>query len=188
MAEQVTGATWEALTRDRLFDKMDIAGEFGDPVAVDSAQPSGHFERGDTLRPSRLRNSYDPAVMIGPAGDVNMNLPDYGRFLQLHLRGLRGSESVLLSASAIQYMHESQGGMSPDSNLPGYGLGWVIHNHLGARSSSHAGSIGRFKARATIQPSQDLAVAVVTNAGGDAADAATIELRDALLKRYRPAE
>ena len=186
MAEQVAGATWEVLMRDRLFDKMDIAGEFGFPVAVDSAQPSGHFERGDTLRPSRLRNSYEPAVMIGPAGDVNMNLPDYGRFLQLHLRGLRGSEHALLSASAIQYLHESRGGMSPDSNLPGYGLGWVIHDHLGARSSSHAGSIGRFKARATIQPSRDLAVAVVANAGGKAADDATIELRDALLKRYRP--
>ena len=188
MAEQVAGATWEALMRDRLFDEMDIAGEFGYPVAVDSAQPSGHFERGDTLRPSRLRNSYEPAVMIGPAGDVNMNLPDYGRFLQLHLRGLRGTEPALLSSSTIQHMHESQGGMSLDSNLPGYGLGWVVHDYLGARSSSHAGSIGRFKARATIQPSRDLAVAVVANAGGDAADRATTELRESLLKRYGASE
>jgi hypothetical protein len=41
-----------------------------------------------------------------------------------------------------------------------------------------------FKARAAIQPSHDLAVAVVANAG-DEADAATNELRNVLLERYR---
>jgi len=36
-----------------------------------------------------------------------------------------------------------------------------------------------------VQASRDLAVAVVANAGHDAADEATIELRKALLERYR---
>ena len=75
--------------------------------------------------------------------------------------------------------------MTGDTEGPGYGLGWVVHEFLGAPSSSHAGSVGTFKARATVQASRDLAVAVVANAGHDAADEATIELRKALLEWYR---
>jgi hypothetical protein len=112
-------------------------------------------------------------------------MPDEGRFLPLHLRGLRGEATWLLSASTIRGMHASRGRMTDDMPGPGYGLGWVVHELLGARSSSHAGSIGTFKARATVQASRDLAVAVVANAGHDAADEATIELRKALLERYR---
>jgi CubicO group peptidase (beta-lactamase class C family) len=188
MAEQVGSAPWEALMRDRLFGGLDIDGEFGFPIAIDSAQPSGHLARGDTLLPSRLRESYDPAPIIGPAGDANMNLADYGRFLQLHLRGLRGSETALLPASAIQFMHESMGGMNTDSDTPGYGLGWVVGEYQGERVSGHAGSIGRFKARAILHATGDVAVAVVANAGGDAADSATQELRQALLERYSVVE
>jgi len=188
MAEQVGGAPWEALMRDRLFEGLNIAGAFGFPVAIDSAQPSGHFARGDTLLPSRLRESYDPAPIIGPAGDVNMNLADYGRFLQLHLRGLRGSETTLLPASAIQFMHESMGGITTDSDIPGYGLGWVVSEYQGDRVSGHTGSIGRFKARAILHATGNVAVAVVANAGGDAADSATRELRQALFERYSAVE
>jgi CubicO group peptidase (beta-lactamase class C family) len=184
MSEKVGDATWEALMCDRLFDALNIAGGFGFLGASDSTQPSGHLARGDTLIPSRKRASNEPAFIIGPAGDVNMSLPNYGRFLQLHLRGLRGENTALLSPSAIQNMHASRGGIQPDSEMPGYGLGWAISEYNGAQLSSHAGSIGRFKARATIHASQDLAVAVVANAGGDAADRATRELRKTLLKRY----
>jgi CubicO group peptidase (beta-lactamase class C family) len=184
MAEKVGSARWEELMRDRLFVDLDIAGGFGFPAAVDAAQPSGHFQRGDKFLPSRQRASYEPAVIIGPAGDVNMSLADYGRFLQLHLRGLRGRETAILSASAIQFMHASRGGIRPDSEMPGSGLGWIVHDYRGARMSSHAGSLGRFKARATIHASGDVAVAVVANAGGEAADKATRELRRVLLERY----
>jgi hypothetical protein len=62
-------------------------------------------------------------------------------------------------------------------------LGWVVLDHLGTRTSGHSGSLGTFKTKAVIQPSRDLAVAVAANAG-DAADAATSELRDALLERF----
>jgi CubicO group peptidase (beta-lactamase class C family) len=188
MAEQVRDVSLEQMMRQRLFEPLDIDGGFGWPVAVDSSQPWGHRTRGgDTLQVHVPKGGYSRG--LGPlwtaAGDVHMNMPDYGRFLQLHLRGLRGEATRLLSASTIRDMHASRGRMTDDAEGPGYGLGWVVHEFLGARSSSHAGSIGTFKARATVQASRDLAVAVVANAGHDAADEATIELRKALLERYR---
>jgi CubicO group peptidase (beta-lactamase class C family) len=184
MAEQIQGESFEAMMRDRLFAALNVEGGFGWPAATDIDQPWGHRSTaGDSLRPRQPRGHDTLGPLLGPAGDVAMTLPDYGRFLQLHLRGLRGKETDALPVSAIRYLHESQGPMSEEVDGPGYGLGWVVLDHLGARTSGHSGSLGTFKTRAVIQPSRDLAVAVAANAG-DEADAATSELRDALLERF----
>ncbi|PEN12213.1 hypothetical protein CRI94_14330 [Longibacter salinarum] len=185
MAEQVSGTSWEQMMRERLFKPLNISGGFGWPAAVDSTQPWGHRTRGgDSLRAHDPNGRFRLGPLWGPPGDVHMSMPDYGRFLQLHLRGLRGNKTTLFAASTVRDMHTSRGAMSDSTDIPGYGLGWVVHDYLGARSSSHAGSVGTFKARATIQASRDLAVAVVTNAGHEDADEATIELRKALLEQY----
>jgi CubicO group peptidase (beta-lactamase class C family) len=184
MAEQIQGESFEAMMRDRLFAALNVEGGFGWPAATDTDQPWGHRSTaGDSLHPRQPRGHDTLGPLLGPAGDVAMTLPDYGRFLQLHLRGLRGKETEALPVSAIRYLHESQGPMSEEVDGPGYGLGWVVLDHLGTRTSGHSGSLGTFKTKAVIQPSRDLAVAVAANAG-DAADAATGELRDALLERF----
>ena len=184
MAEQIRGESFEAMMRDRLFAALNVEGGFGWPAATDTDQPWGHRSTaGDSLHPRQPRGHDTLGPLLGPAGDVAMTLPDYGRFLQLHLRGLRGEETDALSVSAIRYLHESQGSMSEAGDGPAFGLGWVVLDHLGARTSGHSGSLGTFKTRAVIQPSRDLAVAVAANAG-DEADAATSELRDALLERF----
>ena len=187
MAEQVSGVSLEQMMRQQLFEPLDINGGFGWAAAVDSSQPWGHRARGgDTLQVHIPEDGYRRG--LGPlwtaAGDVHMNMPDYGRFLQLHLRGLQSRETGLLSASTLQALHKSRGQMADSTEAPGYGLGWVVHEFRGVPSSSHAGSVGTFKARATLQASRDLAVAVVANAGHDKADEATIELRNALLEQY----
>lgn len=185
MAEQAGGASFEEMMRERLFKPLGVDGGIGWPAAADPNQPWGHRTRGgDSLQP----HDPDTQFRLGPlwtaAGDVHMSMPDYGRFLQLHLRGLRGEEPRMLSPATIQEMHRSRGRMTDSTTAPGYGLGWVVHDYLGVPSSSHAGSVGTFKARATVQASRDLAVAVVANAGHDASDTATIELRQALLEWY----
>ena len=185
MAEQVSGVSWEEMVRHRLFEPLDIHGGLGWPATSDSTQPWGHRDRRGALQPHDPNSPYDLGPLIAPAGDVHMSMPDYGRFLQLHLRGLRGGETTLLSSSTIQYMHKSQGRITDHTELPGYGFGWVVQDIVGERSSGHAGSLGSFKARAAIQPSRDIAVAVVANAGDDEADAATIALRAALLEWYQ---
>jgi len=184
MAEQTQGESFEAMMRDRLFAALNVEGGFGWPAATDADQPWGHRSTAaDSLHPRQPRGHDTLGPLLGPAGDVAMTLPDYGRFLQLHLRGLRGEETDALPVSAIRYLHESQGPMSEEADGPAYGLGWVVLDHHGVRTSGHSGSLGTFKTRAVIQPSRDLAVAVAANAG-DEADAATSELRDALLERF----
>lgn len=187
MAEQATGIPWETLMRERLFAPLGIRGGFGWPATADSTQPWGHRYRYGRLQPDDPNSPHQLSPVVAPAGDVHMSMPDYGRFLQLHLRGLRGEPTALLTPEAIQHLHTSQGPMRAGEGAPGYGLGWAIQRVAGAPISSHTGSIGTFKARAAIQASHNLAVAVVANAGDDEADAVTDTLRGALLRQYQTA-
>ena len=111
-----------------------------------------------------------PVVAIEPAGDVSLSPLDYGRFLQLHLRGLRGRDDVL-KAATIQELHRS---VAPLNSSPGFVMGWSVMPREGVQSHEHVGSYGAYIAYATIQPSRDVAVGIFTNLGGGQ------ELKDAV--------
>jgi hypothetical protein len=100
-------------------------------------------------------------LAIEPAGDASPSMPDYGRFLQLHLRGMRGRDDVL-KATTIQDLHKRV----PNDPAPGSVMGWVVMPRDGVESHEHVGSYGAYVAYATIQPSRDIAVGVFTNIGG----------------------
>jgi CubicO group peptidase (beta-lactamase class C family) len=55
---------------------------------------------------------YTTPLAIQPAGDVSLSPRDYGRFLQLHLRGLRNHDDVL-KATTIQELHRRAAPTSP---------------------------------------------------------------------------
>jgi CubicO group peptidase (beta-lactamase class C family) len=65
-----------------------------------------------------------------------------------------------------------------------FALGWGAQSFERSRSSVHAGSAGTFTALVAVQPERDLAIAVVTNAGGQQASAATIEAARELIRAH----
>ena len=87
---------------------------------------------------------------------------DYGRFLQLHLRGLRGRDDVL-KATTIQDLHRR---VAPNNAALGSVMGWAVMPRDGVESHEHVGSYGAYVAYATIQPSRNIAVGAFTNIGG----------------------
>ena len=103
-----------------------------------------------------------------------MSIEDFALFVQLHLRGLLGFDG-LLTSETIRYLHQPVGS---------YAFGWSVYPLLGQVVSSHNGSAGTFYATMAVSHSQDLAVVIMTNAGGSsAADAARI-LLTVLLDEY----
>jgi CubicO group peptidase (beta-lactamase class C family) len=110
---------------------------------------------------------------------VELSLDDYARFLQIHLRGLQGRDTVLLKASSIKHLHAS-----PVSPPDKYGLGWGLQDFDGEPASVHTGSAGTFYAVTIIQPTRDLGVAVFANAGGERAAAAASDAVKALIRRF----
>ena len=63
-------------------------------------------------------------------------MQDYARFLQLHLRGLRGRDDIL-KATTIQALH---GRVAPDNPALGSAMGWAVMPRDGVESHEHVGS------------------------------------------------
>jgi CubicO group peptidase (beta-lactamase class C family) len=103
-----------------------------------------------------------------------MSLSDYGRFLQLNLNALRGTETKFLSVATARRLHASP--MQDE-----YALGWGTFQIDGVRSSTHAGSGGRFYALVALQPGRDVGVAVVANSAGERTRDASDAVLNALL-------
>ena len=103
-----------------------------------------------------------------------MSLYGYGRFLQLHMTGLRGVDS-LLRASTVRHLH---------TPIDGFGLGWGIGPVSGIMSSGHVGGAGSFLAVVSIWPSKDIAVAVAANLDSDRALRACNSALSATYKLY----
>jgi hypothetical protein len=115
---------------------------------------------------------YTTPLAIEPTGDASLSPQDYWRFLQLHLRGLRGRDNVL-KATTIQDLHRTAAPISPSL---GFAMGWSVMPRDGIQSHEHVGSYGAYVAYATIQTSRDLAVGAFTNLGGGQ------DLRDAVAR------
>jgi CubicO group peptidase (beta-lactamase class C family) len=174
MAEQVTGMDWKELMRSRLFAGLEMDADFGLP-APSSSQPSGHYETKQGVQVQSLDDATPP--FIQPAGDVQLSILNYAKFLQFHLRGLAGVDGVL-KARTVSFMHVPSGKAA---------LGWGIRDFDGAKASVHSGSAGSYYAVTILVPSRNLGVAVLLNAGGERADAACSEAAKKFLAQFKTA-
>jgi CubicO group peptidase (beta-lactamase class C family) len=177
MGEWKAGKPWEELIQSRLLLPLGITATSGWPAAHGAQQPWGHEGTNSGFIPHSPDLEDDPLrapPAIAPAGDLSMSVRDYAKFIQLHLRGLRG-EPRLLSAAGFRRLH------TPVGN---YAMGWGEVDLNGERTATHDGSTGTFWATVWMQPRRNLAVAVLINAGGDRASAAAAEAALALLRRY----
>jgi D-alanyl-D-alanine carboxypeptidase len=164
MAERIGGSPYQQLVQQLVFDRLGGHAAFGNPGLAAEPQPWGHVRTllGSVTEVEPANVVYTTPLAIEPAGDASPSMLDYGRFLQLHLRGLRGRDDVL-KATTIQSLH---GRAAPNTRAPGSAMGWTVMPRDGVASHEHAGSYGAYVAFATIQPSRDIAVAAFANLGG----------------------
>lgn len=179
MAERRTGSSWEELVSSQVLQPLSIHALFGFPLSAHRSQPWGHVETNTGFKPVPGGAVQMPPYML-PAGGMAMTLGDYGKFLQMNLKGLTGEDSAFLSAKTIQKLH------SPPMQDE-YALGWGATQIDGVPSSTHAGSAGSFYAIVALQPSRDEGVAMVLNSGGERSSEAAESLLHAFLRRYASA-
>jgi CubicO group peptidase (beta-lactamase class C family) len=166
VAERITGRTYEKLVDSLVFRPLAGRARFGNPGTDTAPQPFGHTRaRGNQLRIVDPRNvEYVVPAVIVAAGDASVTLMDYGKFLQMHLRGMRGIDGVL-QAETIRELHTA---IAPVDSGTKFGAGWGFAvTKDGFETHGHTGSGGAYIAIAAIQPTRDVAVAILTNIGGD---------------------
>lgn len=167
MIEQALGQPWEEAIRARLFDPLGMASAgFGAPASPGRAdQPWGHARGLFGMRPVPPGPAADNPPVLGPAGRVHCSLADLGKFVQLHLDGVRG-QARLLEAGSFADLHRPLAGDD-------WGMGWSVpqRDWAGGRTFTHAGSNTTFYLVVWAAPQRNFAVIVATNCGVD--DAAT---------------
>lgn len=174
MLECAAARPYEEVVEAEVFGPLGFEAAFGWPAGGGADQPWGHFADGDgSLRPHDPDDDYRLGAVLAPAGDVNSAIEPYARFVQAHLRGLRGTSSIL-SAATFAHLH------TPDDE--GFALGWGVQEFEGARTSTHSGSAETFYAVVVIQPDRDLAVAVCANAAGASGARGVVELTRELVR------
>jgi CubicO group peptidase (beta-lactamase class C family) len=156
MAEKVTGKSWEALMREKIFRPlgMTTAG-FGAPgKRAKNDQPRGHKADGSPVEPGP---GADNPVAIGPAGIVHCSIADWAKFAASNLPS---AKTQLVKPETLKKLH------TPVPGAPKYAMGWIISDRqpwAGGPSLTHAGSNTMWLAVAWLAPAKDFAVLVACN-------------------------
>lgn len=161
MLEKASGMTWEELVKKILVEDLGLSTNIGWPIDINDAQPRGHLpgsyvgKESDELIIYDKEYHYENEEILSPAGDLNMNILDYAKYVQLNLQGLNGHDNYLLSKT-YQYLH---------FGIPKYSIGWENSRKNNMNISKHSGSKGNFFCYAYIIKEQDTAIIVFANSG-----------------------
>jgi len=201
MAEVVADDAWENLMIKRVFKPlgMEHVG-FGAPgVSPEKAaknapsapisQPWGHQPNG---KPQKPGPEADNPPCFGPAGRVHLTLADWARYSVLHLSAGEGGGSdtrasaakPLLPPTALRRLHTPLG-KAIDVSGTKYAMGWGVRQLSESRGIelTHAGSNSMWYAVISLRLSENRAILIATNQGGDGATQACSEVKAALVKR-----
>ncbi len=170
MLEKASGKTYKQLVKD-LGLQLNIDFDFGQPNVKDTTQTWGHNA---ALAPEAPAENYKLNWLL-PAGNINITLPDYARFIQFQLKGLQGRDA-LLSRQEFEFMHYGAGT---------FAIGWFWDkDNKGRRVSSGTGNPGAFLAKVYIVNEANRAFILLANAQTDYADEGLDKLYAELRKKY----
>lgn len=159
MLEAVSGKTYEALIEQHIVKGLEIETFIGFPNKMDALQPWGHLISYKGYEVFSPENEYELPFLLTPAGDLSMKPLGFAKYIQFHLKGLRGDDNYL-TAESYQYLHH---------NEKGFSLGIVNTKMFGLDTSGLDGSAGTFFCRAIIVPKNNFAFIIMTNAGSGTA-------------------
>lgn len=171
MLEKVTGKDYKTLVAE-LGKDLDIDFEFGQPNNIDKNQPWGHNA---DLVPEKPSTNYK-LNWLSSAGNINVSLPEYAKFIQMELQGLL-SRSKVFTAEEFNYMH---------FGLPKFSFGWQVYvdEKTNLKYSYHKGNPGTFLSQVFICKETDRAFIFFTNVQSEEAETGLAILFEKLKRKY----
>lgn len=173
VAEAVTGESWDAALRRRLFEPLGMSSTSTSVSALrgypNQAVPHDRFD--STVVPIRWPN-YDN---LAGAGSMNSSVADMAQWIRLQLGHgeIRGRR--LISDSVIREMHTPQTivrptreaqEMFPETHFVAYGLGWSLRDYRGRKLIGHGGVLDGMRTEVLMAPEERLGVVVMANLEG----------------------
>jgi CubicO group peptidase (beta-lactamase class C family) len=178
--ERINGRTWEELTTARIFDTLGLkTAGFGPQASLGRLDaPLGHYRQPDgTLKPMLAGPHGDNPMLVGPAGTVHLSVLDFATWAGWNAgEGKRGP--ALIGPDTLRRLHTRVIDIQAPDAKPGtpptgsYCLGWgIVTLPLSPEPFLfHGGSNVMNLAYAMLQPANDFAMVLMTNAAGKPAD------------------
>lgn len=142
------------------------------PNLTDTLQPWGHDASQHALPPA---DNYKLDWLLS-AGNLNISLPDYIKFIQLQLKGLKGE----ISSPDAQTFYKLLYGM------PGFSFGWF--NQIDETTKHHIayneGNAGAFITRVEVVKETGMAYIVFTNSSSEQTAKGITALMSAIEKKW----
>lgn len=177
MAEQVTGRAWDDLMRTGLLVPLGMkSAGFGPPGPKGRTdEPWGH----QLIDGKRVAFQTDSPAAMGPAGTIHCSVPDWARFVALHLKGEQGKDG-LLRADVLKALH------TPPAKGESYAGGWLILDRpwAGGRALHHVGSNITWFVTVWVAPKKDFAVLAAVNQGGAEGQKASDRAAEVLIAHF----
>ena len=152
MLEKVKQKSWEQLV-EKVFNKdLKLNVKFSWPENQNIKDTWGHSFENDKLAPVPSNTDYH-LDFTEPAGDINIKLKDYAKFIQLNLKGLNGNSNYL-TAKTYQFIHKG---------IDNYALGWYNIYENGKELSTHSGTAGTYYTLVHIDRVNGKAYIIFTN-------------------------
>jgi len=166
----VTGSSWEAFVKHRLFTPLGMAHSvtspklFGDRtnIAIPHESVYGPIQ---TV-------TYREDSNTGAAGSICACASDIARWLRFQLNGGRLEGRQLLEQSVLEATHTPhtlipilpiERKLFPTRHFSTYGLGWFLNDHNGRLAVRHTGGVDGMLSSTIMLPEEKLGVAVFTN-------------------------
>jgi CubicO group peptidase (beta-lactamase class C family) len=152
MLEKVTQKSWEQLV-EKVFNKdLKLNVKFSWPENQNMKDNWGHSFENNKLTPVPSNTDYH-LDFTEPAGDINIRLKNYAKFIQLNLEGLNGYNNYL-TAKTYQFIHKG---------IEEYALGWYNIYENGKELSTHSGTAGTYYTLVHIDRVNGKAYIIFTN-------------------------
>ncbi|MDX8029189.1 serine hydrolase [Lentzea sp. BCCO 10_0856] len=164
--EKLTGSTWDAAMREKLFAPLGLTrtGTLPEEALLHRAAV-GHVTQDEKKQPAPV---WTLPRSVGPAGTIFSTTEDVLAFARMHLDGgLAPDGTRVLSEASARAMTEKQTDV-PDPNTLGdsWGIGWIRFGWDGQRLIGHDGNTIGQSAFLRLLPEHGLAVTLLTNGDG----------------------
>lgn len=173
MLEKKSKMSFEELIKKRLSD-LSLDYFIGFPNKETENNPAGHWQEKGKLVSHLPNHSYKLANFMLSAGDLSMNIIDYSKFVQLHLKGQEKNNT--LTRESYKKLH---------FEFDGYSYGWTNSVINSLKVSGHDGSAGTYYCHTVLIPKMKSAVVIMSNSAEKKHIKGIYKLRENILKNVK---
>jgi CubicO group peptidase (beta-lactamase class C family) len=171
LSEVMTGKSWEASVKERIFDPLDMART---NFSIDETQKDEDFAQPYEKKDDKIvKVPFRSAGNVGPAGAINSSVNEMSRWVQVQLNGGAFGDKKLANKATVAdmqqaYMPTGATVDKPEVTPADYAMGWFVDTYRGHRRVHHGGNIDGFSANVVLYPQDGVGIVVLTNLGGTA--------------------